>query len=280
LKEKKRYVGDFKLLTKRKGSWIRVRKIIEKATIILIVLDSRNPLGTYNIELERMAKKFHTFFMLVLNKSDLIPKNIINKWMNFFKSRGYSIISINAHKAKDIEILKKKIKHISGKRQIILAIVGYPNVGKSTIINNLKGRKIAGTSPIPGFTKGEKIVKIEDNFLIIDTPGLISSKKYSSTELVFQGGLSPDKIKNSIPAAVTLLKRISNSMPTLLKEYYGINEMEPYDFLKMFAAKRGFILKGGELNVDESARTILRDWQSGKIKFYILPDNEKTIENK
>ncbi len=262
----------FKLKTKGKAAWFRVRRVLEKANIILEVLDSRDPLGTRSLELEKLAKSFGKKLILVLSKADLVPEDVTKKWVKFFHLNGYDIVAVNAKNAQDIRKLKNCVERLIKEKPAIIAVVGYPNVGKSTIINGLRGYYVAETSPIPGFTKGEKLVRIDKNLLIVDTPGVLPLiKKSSSYELVLKGFIPPEKLKNPIPPALKLLEEILNLMPNILKETYGVEAEEPYKFLELLAAKRGFLIKGGELNIEEAAKTILRDWQFGKLKFYRPP---------
>ncbi len=273
MRRRKTLLARFKLDTKRRGSWFRVRKVVERANVVLEVLDSRDPLGTRGLDLEGLIKSLGKQLLLVLNKDDLPPRKIVSRWVNYFESRGYVVFSLSAKRGKDVEILKRAVKRLVRMRPIVLAIVGYPNVGKSTIINSLKGRHVAETSPIPGFTKGEKLVRIDEDLLVLDTPGLLPSKRIGAFERALRGFTPPEKLRNPLTPSIKLLDEISNSMPNLLKKTYGIEAIESYGFLEMLAAKRGFLIKGGEPNIDEAARTILRDWQSGKLKFYKLPED-------
>jgi len=271
-----RHAG-FKLETKKRGSWFRVRKVVERANVVLEVLDSRDPLGTRSLELERLVKGLGKKFLLVLNKADLVPRSVVSRWTKYFESRGCIVFSVSAKKGGDIarmrETLKRVAKHLAKKKRVVVAIVGYPNVGKSTIINGFKGRYVTETSPIPGFTIGEKLVRIDEDLMVLDTPGLLPSRKLSAYKLALGEFIPPEKLRDPLNPAMRFLDEILRSMPSLLKETYGIEAKEPYSFLELLAAKRGFLIKGGEPNTDEAARTILRDWQSGKLKFYkVLED--------
>jgi ribosome biogenesis GTPase A len=264
-------ISRFKLRTKKRGSWFRVKKVIDRANLVLEVLDSRDPLGTKSNELEILVQRYGKKSLLVLNKTDLVPRNVIHRWIKYFESENYFVCPVNAKRRNDIKHLKKAILRISGGRRITLAVVGYPNVGKSTLINGLKGRYAAETSPMPGFTKGEKLIRIDYDFMALDTPGLLPSNRVDSFELAVKGFISPEKLQDPLSPALKLVNEILGSMPSLLEETYGITTQESIKVLEQLAAKRGRLLKGGELNVDEAARIILRDWQSGKLKFYKLP---------
>ncbi|MGP3667258.1 MAG: YlqF/YawG family GTPase [Candidatus Bathyarchaeota archaeon] len=262
----------FRLKTKGKATWFRVKKVLEKANIVLEVLDSRNPLDTRSLELEKLAKSLGKKLVLVLSKTDLVPRDVVERWVNFFCLNGYNVVAVNAKNIHDIRKLKNYVKSLVKEKLVIVAVVGYPNVGKSTIINGLKGYYVAETSPIPGFTKGEKLVKIDKNLFIVDTPGVLPlTKKLGSYELVVRGFIPPEKLKNPVTPALKFLEEVLSLMPNVLRETYGVEAEEPYKFLELLAARRGFLVKGGEVNVDEAAKTVLRDWQFGKLKFYRTP---------
>lgn len=258
----------FRLGTRRRGAWFRVERVIRRANTVLEVLDSRDPLGTRNLELERLVRRLGKRLLLVLNKADLVPRRVLDEWIGFFKSKGYTVFPVSAKRRRDLEVLGGYVREAAGRRRVVLAVVGYPNVGKSTIINGLKGRRVAETSPIPGFTRGEKMVRVDDRLLLVDTPGVLPIKRGSASSLVLRGFIPPEKLRNPVSPAVKLLEDILDSMPNLLKETYGIEGEAPDRFLEDLAAKRGFLLKGGELNVEEAARLILQDWQTGKLRFY------------
>ncbi len=116
-------------------------------------------------------------------------------------------------------------------------------------------------------------MKIDENFFIIDTPGVLPLKKLSFIDLALKGFIPPEKLKNPLTPALILLDEILREMPNLLEETYKIKVDSAYEALKLLAVKRGFLLKGGELNIDEASRLILRDWQSGKLKFCRFPKN-------
>lgn len=272
MRRRRRRRLSFKLETKGRGAWFRVRKVVEKASVVLEVLDARIPSATRSLDLEGLVRSLNKELLLVLSKADLVPRSAVKKWIEHFKSSGYAAIPVNAKDGKDMERLKGKVKRLVGGKEAILAVVGYPNVGKSTLINGLKGRYVAETSPVPGFTRGEKLVKVDDGLFIVDTPGILPSRRLSLSELALRGFIPPEKLRNPLTPALKLLAEILKAMPRLLEETYGVKANDPYEALRLLAARRGFLVKGGELNVDEAARVVLRDWQSGKLKFYKLPE--------
>jgi len=160
------------------------------------------------------------------------------------------------------------------RRPITVAVVGYPKVGKSTIINALKGRKSAPTSPIPGspgYTRHVQFYRVGRDIRVIDTPGILPVRR-GSVEAAIRG-LPPEELRNPIKPAIVLITRALKHDPASIREAYGVDHDDPYKILEEIAVRRGwFYKKSGEPNVEEAARTIIRDWHKGKINFYVAPE--------
>ncbi len=143
---------------KQRKAWRIVREIVDEADIIVEVVDARDPIGTRNGKLERLAREEGKPLLVVMNKADLVPK----EWAEEYKRRSdVPVVFVSARERKGTGILRKEIKKLAKplleeKDKVKVALVGYPNVGKSTIINTLKGRRAVKTAPIPGYTKGGK----------------------------------------------------------------------------------------------------------------------------
>ncbi len=250
--------------------WRIVRTIVRKADIIIEVVDSRDPWGTRSHRLEKIVNKMGKKLLIVINKADLVPRYVLERWVEILR-REYPSIYISASKRLGTRLLWKYIKMLSPKRPVTVAIVGLPNVGKSTILNILKGSHSAGTSPIPGYTKHVMIVRASTWLRVIDTPGVIP--RVSKEELIIKSALRPEALEDPLPAATKLLEIILEKNPGILKKTYGFATSDPYEFIEKYAKKRGLLLRGGRLNIEEAARIIIRDWQSGKLNFYFKPED-------
>ncbi len=256
------------------ASWQDLRRVVARADVVLEVLDARNPMGTRSRRLERMVEELGRELILVLNKSDLVPRSIVEEWIRILRDRGYNAVYIAATRHWGTRMLRRKIKEVAPALPVIVAVTGYPKTGKSSIINSLKGRHSASTSPIPGspgYTRHVQLYRIEKNILMIDTPGVIPIEGTGLERII--RGMSPEQLDDPVPAAIELLEFILKHVPTAIRRAYGINRDEPLYILEELAKKRGwYYKKTREPLIEEAARTIIRDYHRGKIPFYIKPE--------
>lgn len=252
-----------------KKAWKSVFKVISEADIVLEILDSRDPESFRNKKIEEIVAKQGKKLILVINKSDLVPKDILEKWKRKL-SKEYPTVYISSKDRLGTRILRKTILKHASRIPVKVALVGYPNVGKSSIINVLKGRHSAGTSPIPGFTKHSQLFKITPKIFILDTPGVYPAE--DEVSLMLKSALEVEKIKDPITCSLELIKFVREKDPEQLIKVYGIESSNDLEFLEKLAIKRGRLLKGGEPDVEEIARIILRDWQKGKIIVWKNPE--------
>lgn len=252
-----------------KKAWKSVFKVISEADIVLEILDSRDPESFRNKKIEEIVAKQGKKLILVINKSDLVPKDILEKWKRKL-SKEYPTVYISSKDRLGTRILRKTILKHASRIPVKVALVGYPNVGKSSIINVLKGRHSAGTSPIPGFTKHSQLFKITPKIFILDTPGVYPAE--DEVSLMLKSALEVEKIKDPITCSLELIKFVREKDPEQLIKVYGIESSNDLEFLEKLAIKRGRLLKGGEPDVEEMARIILRDWQKGKIIVWKNPE--------
>jgi len=257
-----------------KETWRKVRRVIREADVVLEVVDAREPLRTRCIAIEKMAERLGKKIIIVINKADLVPRDVLEKWKKYFSKEHYTIY-ISASSRLGTRKLWTVIKKVCNKRPVKVAVVGYPNVGKSTVINILKGRHSVGTSPIPGFTKHVTQVRAATWLKVIDTPGVIPVETSNELDLVLKSAIPPEKMEDPVVAAVKFIKYAEKVSPGVLQEIYSIDEQDPYDFLKHLAKKRGLLSRGGEPRLEEAAKIVIRDWQSGKITWYHLPPEEE-----
>lgn len=242
-----------------------LKKIIEDSDIILEVLDSRFPKETRNKEIEKEIRKLKKKIVYVLNKSDLVR---YHKKFNFSP-----VIYVSSTKRKGIKDLRDLIKRLSKiikkEDKTKIGVIGYPNTGKSSLINVLIGKSSAGTGAQAGFTKGIQKLKLDENSVLLDSPGVIPEQKYSGVEKkkiaehAIVGGRSYSQVKN--PEIV--ISEIMKKYPGILEKFYKISSKGDSEILiDELGKKKGFMKKGGMINEDKTARYILKDWQEGKIK--------------
>jgi len=256
--------------------WKRIRRIVSSADIVLEVLDARDPLTTMSRELEKIVREMGRELILVLNKADLVPRSIVEEWVRLLRGRGYHAVYIAAAKHMGTRILRREIKKVAVALPVTVAVVGFPKTGKSTIINALKGRHSASTSPIPGspgYTKHIQLYRIDKNILMIDTPGIIPVEGGELERII--RGQNPDQLEDPVNPALSLIKKILKHNPTAFIQAYGIEETDPLKILEEYAIKRGWFYKSTrEPLIEEAARQIIRDFHEGKIPFYVKPNIE------
>jgi len=245
-----------------KRAWKSVFKIINEADIVLEVLDSRDPESFRNKRIEEIVTKKGKQLILVINKSDLVPKEVLEKWKKKL-CKEHPTVYISSKDRLGTRILRKTILKYATKIPVKVALIGYPNVGKSSIINVLKGKHSAGTSPIPGFTKHSQLFRITPKIFILDTPGVYPAGDEIS--LILKSALEVEKIDDPIKCALELIKFVKEKGSKQLVKVYGIDTDDDFEFLEKLAIKRGRLLKGGKPDIEEASRIVLRDWQKGKI---------------
>ncbi len=228
----------------------RLLRVLSQSDVVLEVLDARFPDLTRIRAVENYVRKKGKGLVFVLNKVDLVSKDYAEDWKKIL-SREAPTVFVSTKKRWGTRILRKTIKGLTEKRPLYVGVVGYPNVGKSSLINVLVGRHAAGVSPKPGFTRGEQLLKLSRGIYLIDTPGVVDTDE--ETLLLLVGGKDPSKAKNPELAAHILLTNL-----------HAMGEI-PYRDLEEYAKAKGFLLKGGEPDVRRASIDLIRRFQKGEI---------------
>ncbi len=254
---------------KQKKAWRVVKEVIDEADLIVEVVDARDPIGTRNRKLEKLVQESGKPLLIVMNKADLVPK----EWAEEYKRRSdIPLVFISARERKGTGILRKEIKKLAKpileeQGKVKVALIGYPNVGKSTIINTLKGKRAVGTAPIPGYTKGKQLIRLSKRIWLLDSPGVVPIDEFD--ELVIKGGFPADKIEEPVKPALKLISRILETRREAITEKFGITDFESKEeILRKIGEKRGLIKAGGEVDLEETARWLLREWQTGRFTLF------------
>ena len=256
------------------------REIKEKLSLIDIVyevIDSRMPISSKIKDIDNLIKNIPR--ILIMSKYDMCDKSETDKFIAHYEQEGYIVIPTSLNDKDDVKVilnksseLKKKINEDRKKkgmkpRAMRALVIGVPNVGKSTLINKLVGKKKAATGNKPGITKALGWIRINDNLELLDTPGILWPKIESDIEGYHLAGLSSikEEIVNKEDLAIYLLKRMYELYPENLKERYGIDKMDDdvIPTLDIIAKKRGALLKGGISDYDKVYLIILRDMKEG-----------------
>ena len=252
-------------------AWRRVRSVLEMSDLVLEVIDARDPVETRNRRLEDLVNRLGKSLMIVINKADLVPMEVLKEWRRFLE-RDSPTVFISARDRLGTRKLIVNIKRYAPRLPVRVSVVGYPNVGKSTIINYLKGRHVAETSPVPGWTIGEQIVRAKQWLIVIDTPGVVPVEEVKDEALlVIKGAIDPSKLDDPVVPAIKLIMRIKSFNPKAFMERYGVDSEDPMELLELVGRRRGLLMRGGKVNIREAAIAVIRDWILGKLTYYYRP---------
>ena len=255
-----------------------VTKVIDSSDVVLQVLDARDPIGTRSTYIENVMKKqvnLHRHLIFILNKVDLVPTWVTQRWVAIL-SKEYPTIAFHASlthpfgKGSLINILRQFAKLHIARKEINVGLIGYPNTGKSSIINTLRSKKVCKVAPIAGETKLWQYVSLMRRINLIDCPGVVPTcESDSDTDVVLKGVVRVELVQNPEDYIETVLQRVKTEY---IQKTYKIQQWTDHvDFLEKFAKRSGKLLKKGEPNISQAARMILNDWQRGKLPFYVAP---------
>ncbi|KXJ91931.1 P-loop containing nucleoside triphosphate hydrolase protein [Microdochium bolleyi] len=293
------------------------KQVVDQADVVLYVVDARDPESTRSREVERMvmaAASGGKRLMLILNKVDLIPPKVLRDWLIYLR-RYFPTLPLRASGSapnaqtfnhKDLTVqstssaLFKSLKSFAAskqlKRAISVGVIGYPNVGKSSVINALLARLGSrGASACPagaeaGVTTSIRAVKIDKQLTLLDSPGIVFPSAHEGglvakknvieahAHLVLLNAVPPKEIDDPVPAVTLLLKRLSAS-PELIQKLMDVYDLPPLlsttngdattDFLVQVARKRGRLSRGGIPNIHAAAMTVVTDWRDGRIQGWV-----------
>lgn len=233
-------------------AWRRVKRVVRKSDVVLEVLDARMPLRSKTLEL--LVKKHSKKLIIIFNRADMVSDEKIRELKR--KTKEPNLI-FSAIKHWGTKKLKERILSTGLDIPIKVGVVGYPNTGKSSLINAMLYRKAASTSPTPNWTKGEQWLRA-GKILFLDTPGVLPGGQ-SETYLAIANAFDPDLLKKPIDTALKIIQ-ISNA-----KEVYGLKE-EGEDALRELAKARGKLQKGGVPDINFAAKLVVREFQRGNLK--------------
>ena len=249
----------------KKGFWIVVKDIIRKADVILEILDARMPDLTRNKRLEQYAANSGKRLILVINKADLISENAVRSIEKSYSGQDYALVSSKSHKGMSRFIGQIKSKAKKGKLKV--AFIGYPNTGKSSLINILSKGGKARTSLESGLTRGMQLIAGKGDLMLIDTPGVVPYEGREEIMLGLASAISPDKLKDPESVAYELISIFKKNNPIALEKVYGIDaSMEPEELLLEFGKKKCMLMKGGIVDERRAAIQLLTDWHNGRIR--------------
>ncbi|PVD23351.1 hypothetical protein C0Q70_16619 [Pomacea canaliculata] len=251
-------------------------EVIDSSDVLIQVLDARDPLGTrcYQVEKYLKREKPHKHLIFVLNKVDLIPVWVTQKWVALLSSEHptmafHASLTNPFGKGALINLLRQFGKLHVDKKQISVGFIGYPNVGKSSIINALKAKKVCNVAPIAGETKVWQYVTLMKRIYLVDCPGIVYPTGATPTECVLKGVVRIENVQTPEIYIGPMLERVKEDY---IKQTYKISAWEsPEEFLEKLARRSGRLLKGGEPDIGTAAKMVLNDFQRGKIPYFVQP---------
>jgi len=301
--------GKEKDFVQRRWYFRELNKVLDTADIILEVVDARDPMGCRCLEIEKRIQALadnSKKLVLVINKIDLIPPEVAQKWVSFFR-REYPTVAFKSSTQQQnsnlgrtniklskmsetnvltgssigagalMSLLKNYARSQNVKKTIVVGVIGYPNVGKSSIINSLKRSKAANVSANPGCTKTLQTIKLDHHISLIDSPGVLFAAGESQADLVLRNCVKVEQMEDPITAVIDLVSKVPAE--SLMEVYRIAAFSSPQEFISHVAHKRGKLKAGGVPNLAAAAISILKDWTNGVIPFYTLPPQNPNVEH-
>ena len=280
------------------GHMTKTRRQIEadlkQVDAVCEIVDARIPMSSRNPDIDTICGKKPR--VIVLNRMDLADPAATKRWAEYFKSRGMSVVCTDCKSRKGIAdfspavraACKEKIQRDQARgmnRAVRLMVVGIPNVGKSTLINQISGRKGAKAENRPGVTRGKQWVTVDSTLQLLDTPGILWPKfedPQVGLMLAYTGAVKEDVIDLE-ELACRLMQLLWERYPEAIRERYGVQMPGPgsdfpgFDLLTQAGKKRGFLLRGNEINTERMAKVLIDEYRSGKLGRFTLEMPEATV---
>ncbi len=274
------------------GHMTKTRRQIEadlkQVDAICEIVDARIPMSSRNPDIDSICGNKPR--IVILNRMDLADPAATKGWVAYFKSKGIAAVPTDCKSRKGIgdfqpavrSVLQEKIQRNAARgmnRPVRVMIVGIPNVGKSTLINQISGRKGAKAENRPGVTRGKQWVTVDNGLLLLDTPGILWPKFEDPNVgmmLAYTGAVK-DGIIDIEELACNLIRLLHLRYPKALKDRYGIDvdeDIPGYELLELAGRKRGFLVSGGEINTERMAKVLVDEYRSGKLGRFTLEEPE------
>ena len=266
------------------GHMTKAQRMIEEnlrlVDAVCEILDARIPRASRNPDIDRLAAGKPR--LVVLNRCDLADPAVTKAWSAAFRARGLSVLETDARSGKGVagfapavrELMADKLQSYESKGQtgrgLKVMVLGIPNVGKSTFINKVAGRKAAAAGDKPGVTRGRQWINIDRGLDLLDTPGILWPR-FDSQEvgemLAVTNAIKSDVLDRETLAANFML-RLRALYPEAIEKRYGFTppeEANGFELLELAAKKRGFLVSKGEYDIERMANTLLDEYHSGKL---------------
>lgn len=275
------------------GHMAQTRRVMKEnlssVDLVFELLDARIPQSSRNPEIQKILGEKKQ--VVILNKADLADPEKTERWLEAFRKEGLGVALVDSKSGKGLpavlqeakRLLKEKLARERERgmhRPIRAMVVGIPNVGKSTLINQFAGTKKAQAENRPGVTRTKQWVKVSSELELLDMPGVLWPKFDSRIigENLAMTGAIKDTVLQSEEIACLLCGRLRDQYPHLLKERYKLTDehlsLDAYDLFCAIGRKRGMLVGGGEINEERCAAMLLEEFRSGKIGKITLEEPE------
>ena len=248
------------------------------------IVDARIPVSSRNPDIDAICGNKPR--IIVLNRMDLADSEATKRWLQYFRSKGMAAVATDCKSKKGISgfhpavrsVLKDKLQRNAEKgmnKPLRVMVVGIPNVGKSTLINQISGRKGAKAENRPGVTRGKQWVTVDNGLLLLDTPGILWPK-FEDPEvgmmLAYTGAVKENVIDTE-ELAYRFMELLWKFYPDTVRNRYKVDmpaETPGYALLEEAGRKRGYLLSKGEINMERMAKVLLDEYRSGKLGLFTL----------